>query len=431
MGPLVRTSSSLLARSLIAISLGACGALGGDDAESADNAYRVRPTDGEDLARLRVATPPGWIPQPNPSDDAEVRYRGEALALNATRRLKVGDGKLTVRSKFDVTVDAGNVPLAQGTTTDYVLASLWPTYETSTTLARDFGPTPALAVFFTAPGQQEQQVWGQHRTNALFWSGKSAYPLLAPTGSYRFSWTLPVIEDLTEVLTDGGTNPLSLTPPERRGTILVKKPGLRELPDPSTAEQCHVPTRTFLVHRRGENADGALGEPPSGHQRATTYDAALAVVPGYHPSGEQLEDVVSWAALPMKRDTPVKVFPFTAAERPNHYEVVVNGVVVPVDVKPGETKTVRLERLDVDDVEVTKETGEKYMVKGTWRLFRQGAGGAWLPITTRVDCGRQAPQPLSVPTGTGLDVLPAKYRIVVSYTTGEGPKEKVFEIDVL
>jgi hypothetical protein len=124
----------------------------------------------------------------------------------------------------------------------------------------------------------------------------------------------------------------------------------------------------------------------------------------------------------MKDDTTIKVFPFAASEGANHYEIVVNNVPVPLQLGPGDTKTIKLERLDVDDVEVTKENGETYMVRGTWQLYRQGPNNAWLPITIKQDCSNGAGQAASFPTNAGLDVLPGTYRLVISYTTGEGPK---------
>jgi hypothetical protein len=423
--------SSLLSLSLLALlaSTAACTAGSGDDAESSEDAYKVKPTDGEDLARLLVATPSGWTLPVNPADDATVTYRNAGFVLNTTQRLNFGEGVLAVASKFDVTLNAGNVPLATGTTTTYKLGSIEPKYDAAK-LARDFGPAPALNVFYAAPGNQEAQVYGQSRAHAAtFWSGAPARPLLAPAGDYRFSWSLPILDDKTKALKDGEKASVTLTPPERRATIVVKKPAARELPDIPTP-QCHLPTQTFVVHRRVANDAGQYGEPASYDQRNTSFNANQAIIGGYTHYANAYDQATSWAALPMKADTTLKVFPFAASEGTNHYEVVVSNVAMPLSLKPGDTKTIQLERLDVDDVEVTKETGEVYNVKGNWELYREGPNASWVPVTFRADCSNSAGTQISFPTGTGLDVLPGKYRLVIRYTTGEGPKQQDITVSV-
>jgi hypothetical protein len=62
------------------------------------------------------------------------------------------------------------------------------------------------------------------------------------------------------------------------------------------------------------------------------------------------------------------------------------------------------------------------MAHGSWQLYRQGPNGSWLPITMRQDCSNGAGQQIAFPTNSGVDVLPGTYRLVISYTTGEGPK---------
>ena len=82
------------------------------------------------------------------------------------------------------------------------------------------------------------------------------------------------------------------------------------------------------------------------------------------------------------------------------------------------------------DVEITKETGETYTTKGTWQLYRQGPNATWLPITIRQDCSNGGGAATSFPTNSGLDVLPGTYRLVISYTTGEGAKTQEHTVSV-
>jgi hypothetical protein len=422
------SSSSAAVAALLALlaAVPACTAAATDNASESEDAYRVTPVDGETLALLKVRTPTGWTLPVNPADDATVTYRNASIPLNVQQRLTDGDGNLVVSSKFDVAVNAGNIALAKGTSTSYGLASLKPTYkpasDAASTLARDFGPLPTLKVFYTGASVGEAQVYGQSRSNAAFWSGDPQRALLAPPGAYRFSWSLPILSDITKTLGEGKNVTVSLDPSDQRATIVVKKPTARDLPD-APVPQCHMATRTFLVHRRVDNANGQYGEPASYDQRNTQQPAA-AIQNGYVNYSNAYDQATSWAALPMKDDTTVKVFPFAASEGANHYELVVNNVAMPLALKPGDTKTIQLERLDVDDVEITKETGETYMAHGSYQLFRQGPNASWIPITVRQDCSNGAGQQVAFPTNAGIDVLPGTYRLLISYATAEGAKQQ-------
>jgi hypothetical protein len=66
---------------------------------------------------------------------------------------------------------------------------------------------------------------------------------------------------------------------------------------------------------------------------------------------------------------------------------------------------ITLQRIDIDDVTVTREDGSSYLAKGTYELF---FGGNRVVAPT--------------PTNTGIDVLPGTYELVISYSTADGPK---------
>jgi hypothetical protein len=63
-----------------------------------------------------------------------------------------------------------------------------------------------------------------------------------------------------------------------------------------------------------------------------------------------------------------------------------------------------LQRLDVDDVTITREDGSTYITGGTFELFFGGNHMMWGS------------------TNSGLDLLPGTYELVINYTTVEGPK---------
>ncbi|HEY8072699.1 MAG TPA: hypothetical protein VIF62_01280 [Labilithrix sp.] len=218
----------------------------------------------------------------------------------------------------------------------------------------------------------------------------------------------------------GGANATpSLQPAEKRATIHIKKPSSRDLPNPSLGT-CHVGAQEILVQRNRDNSNAQYGEPPSYDQRQTSQPNQ-PLQDGYVYYGGN-EGVVAWSAVPLANDTDVRVFPFTAAQSPMHYELVVSNIPIPLTLNPGDSKTIQLERLDIDDVTVTREDGTTYDVKGSYQLFRQGAAGSWIPITTRTDCSNGGAAQQSWPTATGVDVPAGTYRVLLSYTTAEGAK---------
>lgn len=73
---------------------------------------------------------------------------------------------------------------------------------------------------------------------------------------------------------------------------------------------------------------------------------------------------------------------------------------------PGAAPTqFKIGRVDVDDVEVTLTNGTKQARKGTYVVYRPGTHEAMHP---------------RLPTGTGIDLLPGTYELVVEYPTTAG-----------
>ncbi len=71
------------------------------------------------------------------------------------------------------------------------------------------------------------------------------------------------------------------------------------------------------------------------------------------------------------------------------------------------TNAIKLQRLDVDDVEITREDGTTAIVGGTYELFFGGVRVAG-PFNTN----------------TGIDVLPGTYELVTSFSTADGPQKQ-------
>lgn len=131
-----------------------------------------------------------------------------------------------------------------------------------------------------------------------------------------------------------------------------------------------------------------------------------------------------------------RVFPsFEAYETAvAHYEIVVNNIPVTVETKPGQTLDFQVERIDVDDVEITTETGAKRKVRGSYQLFRQvGASWSQVEIADRKSgCENiMSTNYATFPTQTGIDVPAGSYKVVVTYDTEEqARKSKEYLVSV-
>jgi len=90
------------------------------------------------------------------------------------------------------------------------------------------------------------------------------------------------------------------------------------------------------------------------------------------------------------------------------YAVSVPGRTLPLTQTA--VNDVVLHRIDVDDVDVTSETGAS-AVRGTYEIYYGGARIAG-----------------PFPTNTGVDALAGDYEVVVSYTTGIGPRTQRFTV---
>ncbi len=74
---------------------------------------------------------------------------------------------------------------------------------------------------------------------------------------------------------------------------------------------------------------------------------------------------------------------------------------------------ITVDRLDVNDVAVTRDDGSTFKVRGTWTLNFNGV---------------QVAGPFN--TGTGIDLLPGTYSLSVSYTDLNGPQTKTQTISI-
>ncbi len=432
---------SLRRASVIALALAAaaCSAIDDDNTGSIEQDKRIDPKDNENLGRLTVEAPAGWTLPPNPDDDATATWKGSNnLKLGTTLRTNAETACIEVQSKFAGKSKVCGVEVKKKTLTTVKLAAVRAKYDPAL-LAVDFGPAPTFTIFHTEGGSSgkaapEYPIYAYEYgrgPNLAFWRGTGPAAdkgVLAAPGDYRFWWSLPILGEVKKTLAQGDDATVDLVPNDVRATIELKAPATRELPNAPT-NACQTKDRTFVVQR-----NAGAGEPAASDQK--TYQQN----PQNYPNGavstySRNEGIVAFRALPVTNTTSLKVFPFTATEGTMHYDVVVNSVVQSLDVKPGKTTTVQLERLDMNDVEVEREDGSTYLEKGKWIVWRKDDKGEWKPITQRAgqysDCsGNGGATQASFPTGTGIDVLPGEYRIQVDYKTAEGMKNQEYVVSL-
>jgi hypothetical protein len=94
-------------------------------------------------------------------------------------------------------------------------------------------------------------------------------------------------------------------------------------------------------------------------------------------------------------------------------------------------------RLEIDDVQLTREDGSTYSHPGTWHVQVVGTGGALTdhPWYTRTRDGVLSDgtpnciNPTNVfPTKTGIDVLPGSYQVIVQWVDGTGSQSKTIPV---
>ncbi len=101
-----------------------------------------------------------------------------------------------------------------------------------------------------------------------------------------------------------------------------------------------------------------------------------------------------------------------------HYNVYLNGTFAEVTGHSGTIVEIPVRRLDVADVEVTDENGNVTTTPGTWSLqffAPTQSGGMWIA----------AEEAQQLPTSRGVDVVPGRYRVTVTYPRHEQPSPGV------
>lgn len=104
------------------------------------------------------------------------------------------------------------------------------------------------------------------------------------------------------------------------------------------------------------------------------------------------------------------------------YFVWLNGTYTKHFIPAGTVQTVAIRRLDVDDVVVTNEDGTTFTTPGTYTVEWQQPDLSY----------RKIPSLATLPTKTGVDLVPGHYRVTVEHVSAGLPSHKtnVYEMDL-
>lgn len=273
----------------------------------------------------------------------------------------------------------------------------------------EVGPRPNLIV-------RGDRKMNQAMEAADLWMGVEA-SMYTPVLDTRIEASIAefaVFKPQTVSVSQGQVEAHALSFHDHRSSVEVIWP-TRAFPDPTTCAP-----QAYLTHRKP--AYGGVIYMPGDVLYRGVWDRM---------SKTYISDSVRLASGASSR---VRFFPSKDGFTPLEYAFVVNNMVVPLTNATPTISVIRVKRIDVNDVLVTRENGSTYYAKGTYKVFRKGAvTGEYVPVVIALGesglCSRFIAQD-EFPTKTGIDVLPAEYKVTVSYKTEEGSDSKDYFIDL-
>lgn len=342
---------------------------------------------------------------------ATLDPQGPALAIGQPHRLLHGDYCIRVSSRcastgINLTTRVCNISVQRQQTTTYSLAAMKLDLD-SRRLVVDIAPVAQVSV-------------SQALANGVLsspWNPETRY-VIAAHGSYSVKYGIAGLPDLNFDLTSGQATVLNITPRDIRATVTVSPPTTRAFPD-GLQHTCNQ-ERSWMVYRHANTRSTVFEPSPNISSRGSTQNIL--------------------DAKPIARDNRVsfRYFPLPANASSKH-ELVVNNVPLALGLGAGESQTVQLKRLDVNNVTVTREDGSRYVTAGFYTLNRyapMGSAGALftqpmlMPAYATQGCSSLTAVAMTYATQTGVDVLPGHYQVVVSYQTAEGAQQSIHDVDL-
>jgi hypothetical protein len=362
----------------------------------------IHPTGEENLGQIVVKAPDfGTAISPF---NYSVTYRNQKVVPGTELRILAGDG-CVVLTNLDLGAkqQVCGVEVKKQQKTTFLLSGLvlkWDRQKKDEALNVGFGPQAV----FNALWDKAVYLTGQENPQSKLWTGEGKNGLVVMPGNYSFTHRVVAIPPVNSVVNAGQVVTLDLTPPDKRGRILVQF-------DKREFANWRKAPHYFLWRQNKNNAPKGYVEPYGG--AVGTYGVLNLLA--FKGPGDDRNEYEAFA------------FPLTVDAATTHYELVVNNQLVKFDVASGETTTLKIKRIDLDLVTVTEESGKTYTTEGTAVINRKNSDtGEWESM--RYPSGSSL-YPIAFTTEVGLDVPPGIYQVLVTYQTKEGKQTKEYVID--
>jgi hypothetical protein len=373
----------------------------------------ITPIDEENLGYLLVSAPSS-APSVAPYQ-VRMRTNGSGeVTLGTPKRLLAGPTCLALDSPlFSGALSDCGIQVTARQTTRYALSGLR-LFWSHEGLESTFGPRAEFKI--TGPGGAvnpngpTQPVQGPALAGAY---KAELFPSDLFVDSPPLEWTL-ARDEIKDVTIDFG----------RLNANVVIEYGARVLPDAPL--RCSGGSNAYLVWRDLYHLPYA--------ERVNLWQPTPEQAANGSPGGYMRE----YRHVSRERQLEYRVFPLK--DSGSRYELVLNNVPLVLQPERGHETRVVLKRIDVNHVRVTRENGSAYEARGTYEIHRAdpAQAGQWIrvavPAASQWSCplesDRRTDDYRSFPTGTGLDVLPGYYKVVVNYVTEEGPRSQQFLLDL-
>jgi hypothetical protein len=437
----VFTSSIVFGLLTTALVIGCSSADSTDDGDSSESAYRKKPKATENWSNLTLALPTGSC-QPGGSCAhplgavANIQLDGAAVTLAAANRIKPGDHTVTVNGVSTiVTLAAGasktlTLPTAHRkctaaglpsvATTDFgktiTLANAACPSTTALSTSSGGGAKPSITLFWYNWGCPAGNVTGALSTA----TNAAACAALRTDRVYSVNVNGACI-DLRQTRADGqyGINPveacnayvagdtswvaLGSTGAQLQDYDLAFVPGKYEVVVGTGAD---AKTQSFTLKDGDASSEIAVSLPVVGSISAV-FKTNLSFADARELPDAATATITSSCggdrnySVPASVTTQLKLTAF--AVNTCTYTLSAGGRTTTLDQTT--TNAVTLHRVDVDNVEITRENGSVYTVAGKYEIFFGGARVAG-PFNTN----------------TGVDLLGGTYELVTTFSTADGPQ---------
>lgn len=381
----------------------------------------IDPIGDENLGYIQVVTPPERDPSMPEIVPAALSLIPQNIAVSANKAQRILEGNYTL--KIDIGSSYGGmtsvnraVAVTKKQTTTIQLAGLNVNWRNAP-LQTDVGPQVKVTVTAANTGFAAQF----DPTTAWNYYFPGGHYLYAPVFADDFSVNYGPITALGAIqfaLKPGEVRTVDLQAPDLRAKVEVA-PVIGVFPDATNTDQCQ--SGIFMVERTALIPNAVF------HIPLTIYGG------GNNTSG--LTGMRSYAVRAISTGAQFKFFPSADGKQPAIYELVVNNTWMPIAASVGQTLTIPLKRIDVNDVLVTRENGSTYMATGSYQIFVQGLDPKKDPWTLLKAATYQSRcealhEIQTFRTRTGLTVLPNIYKVVVTYGTEEGTKTTEQVVDL-